>query len=169
MSDFQEIYQRYVQDVYRFSLYLSGDHALAEDISSEVFVRLWTSTEPIRMQTVKGYLFAIARRLYIDDLRAARRRRHLTPEISAAAGDPETLAAHQSELQWVLKRLQEFPEIDRTALLMRAQQELSYEEIALALGLSIAAVKVKVHRARLKLAAAKAEMNAAAHSEGGVR
>lgn len=54
MTEFQEIYRRYAQDVFRFALYLSGDQALAEDIASETFVRLWTSDEAIRLQTVKA-------------------------------------------------------------------------------------------------------------------
>jgi DNA-directed RNA polymerase specialized sigma24 family protein len=53
LAEFQDIYQRYAQDVYRFALYLSGDQALAEDITSETFVRLWASDEKmIRMLTV---------------------------------------------------------------------------------------------------------------------
>jgi RNA polymerase sigma-70 factor, ECF subfamily len=52
----------------------------------------------------------------------------------------------------VLAGLQKLPEVDRAALLMRAFEEMPYEEIARALGLSLAAVKVKVHRARLALA-----------------
>ena len=52
----------------------------------------------------------------------------------------------------VLRALQEFPEVDRAALLMRADEGLPYEEIAVALGLPVATVKVKVHRARLRLA-----------------
>ena len=50
MAEFRDIYQRYVQNVYRFALYLSGNQALAEDITSETFARLWTSDEKmIRM------------------------------------------------------------------------------------------------------------------------
>lgn len=52
----------------------------------------------------------------------------------------------------MLEGLQQLPEADRAALLMRAQHELPYGEIAAALGLSLAAVKVKIHRARIKLA-----------------
>jgi RNA polymerase sigma-70 factor (ECF subfamily) len=47
--------------------------------------------------------------------------------------------------------MQELPEVDRAALLMRAQEGMSYEEIAHALDLSLAAVKVKIHRARQRL------------------
>ncbi len=169
MTGFQEIYQRYAPDVFRFALYLSGDRALAEDITSEAFIRLWASDEAIRLQTVKAYLFAIARHLYIDDRRAARRRAEMGSLIPEDPGDPERQAQFRSELEWVLKQLQGLPEVDRAALLMRAQQGLSYEEIALALGLSIAAVKVKVHRTRLKLAGARANLTAGTDSKGGVQ
>ena len=57
----------------------------------------------------------------------------------------------RDELDRVLRALQEFPEADRAALLMRVDEGLSYDEIAAALGLPVATVKVKVHRARLKL------------------
>jgi RNA polymerase sigma-70 factor (ECF subfamily) len=55
----------------------------------------------------------------------------------------------------VLAALQALPEIDRAAVLMRAEEGMSYEEIAAALGISLPAAKVKVHRARLKLAEAR--------------
>jgi RNA polymerase sigma-70 factor (ECF subfamily) len=55
----------------------------------------------------------------------------------------------------VAAALRQLPEVDRAALLMRAEDGLPYEEIAAALGLSVAAARVKVHRARLKLAAAR--------------
>jgi RNA polymerase sigma-70 factor (ECF subfamily) len=51
----------------------------------------------------------------------------------------------------VLAALQQLPEIDRTVLLMRAFDEMPYEEIAETLGIPVASAKVKVHRARLKL------------------
>jgi RNA polymerase sigma-70 factor (ECF subfamily) len=52
----------------------------------------------------------------------------------------------------VLAGLQELPEIDRAALLMRALDGMPYEEISRALGISLASAKVKIHRACLTLA-----------------
>jgi RNA polymerase sigma-70 factor (ECF subfamily) len=54
----------------------------------------------------------------------------------------------------VLVALQTLPEIDRAAVLLRAEEGMSYEEVAAALGISPVAARVKVHRARLKLAEA---------------
>lgn len=56
-----------------------------------------------------------------------------------------------AEVRAVLAALQQLTEMDRTALLMRALDEMPYEEIADTLGITVASAKVKVHRARLKL------------------
>ena len=63
MTDFSALYKKYAPDVFGFALYLSGERGEAEDITSETFVRVWTSPEPIEMATVRGYLFTIARAL----------------------------------------------------------------------------------------------------------
>jgi RNA polymerase sigma-70 factor (ECF subfamily) len=56
-----------------------------------------------------------------------------------------------AEVRAVLAALQQLPELDRTVLLMRALDEMPYEEIAETLGIPVVSAKVKVHRARLKL------------------
>jgi DNA-directed RNA polymerase specialized sigma24 family protein len=57
MLDFHTLYERYAAQVRRFSLFLSGDAALADDITSETFVRAWVARDRIEQATVKGYLF----------------------------------------------------------------------------------------------------------------
>jgi RNA polymerase sigma-70 factor (ECF subfamily) len=63
----------------------------------------------------------------------------------------ETRTELQSELQLTLEAMQLLPEIDRAVLILRAEEGLSYEEIARTTGLTITAAKVKVFRARAKL------------------
>src|ERR1700674_1597160 len=65
MTDFSALYKKYAPDVFRFALYLSGDRSQAEDLTSETFVRAWTSPEAIEVATVKAYLFTIARNLFL--------------------------------------------------------------------------------------------------------
>lgn len=69
MSDFQALYQKYAQDLFRFALYLTGNRAEAEDIVSETFVRAWTAPGQIQQPTVKAYLLVIARNYYRQGLR----------------------------------------------------------------------------------------------------
>ena len=155
MTDFEGLYRLHAPEVFRFALYLSGNRSEAEDITSETFVRAWTSTTPIRTATVKGYLFTIARHLHLEGLRRSRRHvampESLPETLPDPAAGPHARAESDSELSAALRALQRLPEIDRAALLMRAADDMPYEEIARALNLSLASVKVRIHRARLAL------------------
>jgi len=156
MTEFEALYERYARDVYRFALCLCGERAAAQDITSETFVRAWNASGPIRAATAKAYLFTIARNCFLESLRGSDaytgRHAELDENLPDSAVRPDAAAAGRSELNRVMTALRELPEIDRTVLLLRAQEEWSYEEIAQATGLSLAAVKVKIHRARLRLA-----------------
>lgn len=158
MSDFQALYQKYAQDLFRFALYLTGNRAEAEDIVSETFVRAWTAPGQIRQPTVKAYLLVIARNCYRQGLRRSGRLSSLSGEERDFADPrpaPHESAEQRAELASVIEDLQRLPEIDRTALLMSAVEEMPYEQIALTLGLSLGAVKTKIHRARLRLEQAR--------------
>src|SRR3990172_2732467 len=78
------LYSHYSEDVYRFLLYLSGDQALAEDITSEVFIRVWDAPEPTQIATARAYLLVIARNLFLNEIR--RRARH--PSLDYRMADP---------------------------------------------------------------------------------
>jgi RNA polymerase sigma-70 factor (ECF subfamily) len=153
LADAHEIYERYARDVHRFVLYLSGDPALADDITADTFVRLWTAPGEIRTATVKAYLFTIARNLYLTRQRRERRETELDASLRTAAPSPETLAVARDEARHVLHALGRLPEIDRAALLLHAREQMPYQEIASILGLSVPAIKVKIHRARVRLLA----------------
>lgn len=152
MTEFGEVYSRHAPDVFRFALYLSGDRVEAEEITAETFARAFAASDRIRTETVKGYLFTIARHLFLK-ARASRSRavELLETEPDPAPG-PDESAETASELRVTLAALQTLPESDRAALLMRAADETPYEEIARSLGISVGSAKVKVHRARLALA-----------------
>ena len=170
IADFTGIYQAHARDLRRFALFLSGDAALADDLVSEAFVRAWTAWDRVELPTVRAYLFTIVRNLFLHHVRDERHRAPLDAramETVDARPGPEEQASDQRELEVVLAALAALPEIDRAALLMRADERVSYEEIAVALGISVAAAKVKVHRARLKLAEARLAGRATARAGSG--
>jgi RNA polymerase sigma-70 factor (ECF subfamily) len=152
MTDFSALYKKYALDVFRFALYLSGERSEAEDITSETFVRAWTAPGTIRTETVKAYLFTIARNLFLQKVRKKGRQVELDEELRDSQPGPQAQAEHKAELEAVLAGLQKLPEVDRAALLMRAFDDMPYEEISRALALPLSTVKVKIHRARLALA-----------------
>ncbi len=151
MTEFEALYQKYAQDVFRFAYFLSGNRADAEDIASETFVRAWNAPGGIRQATVKAYLLVIARNCFLQGLRRSGRHSPLDTDFADARQAPHDSAEQRGELMQVMRDLQQLPEVDRTALLMSAAEEMSYEQIAETLGLSLGAVKTKIHRARLKL------------------
>ena len=149
--DIENLYKRYASDVRRFALYLCGDVVMADEITSDTFVSAWMAADGIRQPTVKSYLFAIARNAYTDLLRRAARHRQLDEKTPDTRVSVQTQMEQTAEVRAVLTALQQLPEMDRAVLLMRALEQMPYEEIAETLGISVAAAKVKVHRARLKL------------------
>ena len=151
MIDFDSLYKRYAQDVYRFACYLCGDSAYAEEIATETFARAWAAPGDVPGGTVKAYLFMIARNLYRASLKQDARHVELKTDLPDSRPGPETVSGSRLELQAVLNALQSLPEVERAVLLMHAQDEMPYAEIAAVLGISVSAVKVKVHRSRIKL------------------
>ena len=151
MTDIESLYKRYAPDVRRFALFLCGDPVMADEIASDTFVSAWLARERIRQPTVKSYLFTIARNLYRDRQRREARHAELDEQMIDKRISAQTHMEQSAELHAVLAELQQLPEIDRTVLLMRALDEMPYEEIAETLGIPVVTAKVKAHRARLKL------------------
>ena len=150
---FHEIYVKYEQDVYRFAYWLSGNPDDACDITSETFVRVWTAPNAPRTDSVKAYLFAIARHLVQKQWRRTSREKRFPDGLQGLIPPPDEAASQREELRLTMAAMQLLPEIDRTVLLLRAESELSYEDISAVTGLSVSAAKVKVFRARAKLVA----------------
>jgi RNA polymerase sigma-70 factor (ECF subfamily) len=150
---FHELYSRYAEEVYRFAYWLTGNPHDARDITSETFVRAWTGPEEPRTESVKAYLFTIARNLHRKEWRRQSRFEALDEAMPDAAAQPDQAAVNQEELRRTWEAMHALPEGDQAVLLLRGEQELSYEDVAAATGLSVAAARVKVFRARAKLAA----------------
>ncbi|MBI4908612.1 MAG: RNA polymerase sigma factor [Acidobacteria bacterium] len=140
-ANFHDLYKRYSGDVYRFAIYLTGDGSVADDLTAEAFLRIWASPAPTHLQTVKSYLFAIVRNLYVQNWRTGRRNTPLSD--THAINDPvEQGIDDKAELRCVVAALAELD-----------QQERAYEEIARIL--EIKPVAARVHRARRKLMQAR--------------
>lgn len=148
MLTFEELYISYSPDVYRFATWLSGNINDAEDITAETFTRAWMNFATIRTETLKAYLFTIARNIFLESLRKHRNHEILTDTHPDSRPTPEKTLESQSEIEQIHATLLTLAETDRSAFVMRVQYDLSYAEIARVLQVSEGAVKVKVHRIR---------------------
>ena len=156
---------RVIHDRYRGRLLayarqmLRGAHSDPEDTLQDVFLRAYRALRASdRPVLLRAWLYRIAHNRCIDELR---RPRPLPAELAADAQPAFSLPAAASEAPAVAERhadlarlvgdVQSLPSQQRSALLMRELQGLSYEELAGALGLSIPAVKSLLLRARTGL------------------
>jgi RNA polymerase sigma-70 factor (ECF subfamily) len=148
--------------------YQTGDHALAEDLAQEVFLRVYRARAGYK-PTAKfsTWIHTIANNAASDlRQRAYRRREHGVPvNVSAstsaiglehlavaASGQRPARQADRSELQDVVQRaIAELSDSQRMALLLAKFELCSYEEIAAAMGLTVPAVKSLLFRARDQL------------------
>jgi RNA polymerase sigma-70 factor (ECF subfamily) len=148
--DFHRIYQEHAPAVHRFAVALTGDRALADDLTADAFVRLWTAPGEIRMPTVRAYLCTIVRNLHISHFRKERR----TTALDESVPDPvDRVAApveRRSEAAAAVRAMATLSVDDRAALSMLVAG-LSYVEIAQALGITVTAAKVRIHRARVRV------------------
>lgn len=151
MLSFEQLYVAYSPSVYRFSYWLAGNPDDAEDITSETFIRAWKNYDSTRTETLKAYLFTIARNIYLESLKKNRMHDTLKETHLDSAPSMQKMFEEKSELNLIQSIIQTIPETDRSAFVMRIQHDLSYAEIARVLQLSEGAVKVRVHRVRKRL------------------
>jgi RNA polymerase sigma-70 factor (ECF subfamily) len=164
MDAFRELVEAHQKRVIGTVTRMLGDDAEAEDVAQQVFIRVWKSAprwEPTAKFTT--WLYTILRNLVFNECR--RRSRHPTRSLDAASEDEEH--PHQfaddgvkapdtslldAEMQDAIERaIQELPEAQRMAVVMRRYQDVSYEEIGEVLDLTVPAVKSLLFRARTEL------------------
>jgi RNA polymerase sigma-70 factor (ECF subfamily) len=126
-----------------------------DDLTAETFVHAFRGARDLRVGTVKAYLLAIAHNLYRNVRTRERRAVQIdsVPEPATVAPNPEQAAVDRQKLSNALSTMPNLPEPQREALVLAADQDLRYEQIAVILNCSVAAVKVRIHRARLQLKA----------------
>ena len=144
---FGQLYDHYVTGIYRFIYYRVGSAHLAEDLTSETFVRGLRAIQRFTWQgkDFGAWLMTIARNLATDHFKAGRTRLEMTTEDMGQHDDategpePTVLAGLTNEI--LLKALTELPDEQRDCLVMRFLQGMSIAETAAVLGRSDGAVK----------------------------
>jgi RNA polymerase sigma factor (sigma-70 family) len=149
-SEFEELYGRQFDCIYRYVLAITGRPALAEEITQEAFTRLLNNGfANKRIERSEAWLMRVARNLAMESFRDQARAR-LQPDRENPM-NPEQLFFTNEIQQRVLSAVRTLPEAQRDCLSLREYGGLSYEEIADVMGTSIDQVKVQLFRARRNL------------------
>jgi RNA polymerase sigma-70 factor, ECF subfamily len=156
----EEIVRAHSGRVYRLAYRLTGNTQDAEDLTQEVFVRVFRSLSRYTPGTFEGWLHRITTNLFLDMARRRQRirfeglgddaaqRLHGTGPTPAEAFEERHLDAD------VFAALAALPPEYRAAVVLCDIEGLSYEEIAATLGVKLGTVRSRIHRGRAQLRAA---------------
>jgi len=137
----------------RLALRLVGDRHDAEDLAQDAALRAWRKLPGFKGESrFKTWVCRILVRRALDFLRGRHRMEEVREHLPAIVRDPEEHAVARELDDAIRRAIEELPPVQRATLLLRADQGLSYEEIAYVLGSTRNAVRMNLVAARKKLA-----------------
>jgi RNA polymerase sigma factor (sigma-70 family) len=160
LPTWEEIVRAHSTRVYRLAYRLTGNPHDAEDLTQEVFVRVFRSLSSYTPGTFEGWLHRITTNLFLDSARRKQRIRFegLADEMAhrLAGSEPTPAQAFDDthlddDVQAALKAL---PPEYRAAVVLCDIEGFSYEEIAATLGVKLGTVRSRIHRGRAQLRSA---------------
>ena len=155
-SAFGELYERHFPRIYRFVYARVQDQAVAEDVTSEVFMKALGGIGRYRDTgwPFSAWLYRIAANTIVDRFRTL----HPVEDIDRQFGlsDDSSLedeAGRRDDVRRIGSLIQALPAPQRTALVLKFQEDMAIEEIAAVMGKSQGAVRVIIHRAIARIRA----------------
>src|SRR5215211_9376508 len=154
---FEVLFDRYQAKLLSFCRHMVGSSPDAEDLLQEVFVAahmaMLADERPIN---ARPWLYRIARNRCLNHLRKPGADGQDSMDVHPHANGTTTFERVQrrEELRTIVADIHDLPETQRTALVLREMDGLTYTEIAQAMGITLAAVKSLLVRARMSLAEA---------------
>lgn len=145
-DSFVTVYEELKQPVYTICLRITQSKEIAEDITHDVFVKLFCSPPDASVKNVRAWVFQVARNLSIDTLRKNTRTVGLETEIEAP--DAYFRIHLQMDMESAFGRL---PREEREILALHLGGDLSFREIAAIVGLSSPAVYRKYRKGLKRL------------------
>jgi RNA polymerase sigma-70 factor (ECF subfamily) len=153
----EEIVREHSARIYRLAYRLTGNQHDAEDLTQEVFVRVFRSLSSYQPGTFEGWMHRITTNLFLDQAR--RKQRIRFDALAEDSGDrlaghepgPELAFEHNNLDYDVQAALDTLPPDFRAAVVLCDIEGLSYEEIAATLDVKLGTVRSRIHRGRALL------------------
>jgi len=151
-KEFSKIYDQYVEKIFRFVFLKVNSKEIAEDLTSEAFLRTWEvfrQGNP-KIGNVSAFLYQTARNLITDYYREKGKVQTISPEARPIADPRENLekqAILNSEMERIQKALSQLNEDYQNAIIWYYLEEMSIQEVASLLERTVPATRVLVSRA----------------------
>lgn len=169
-KDLKRLYDLYLHDVYKYCLYFTNNHAEAEDLTQDTFIKVMKSYPSFKGESSeKTWILSIARNTTVDYFRK-RKIRDFLPDIFFSKtndplyDEPEQYSENKEEWEDIQHALRKLKPAYRNVVILRGLQELSIKETAAILQCKESKVKVDYHRALKQL-----QNYVSKHEEGGFR
>jgi len=155
-KEFGQIYNQYIRKIYRFVYIKVNSPEIAEDLTSEAFLRTWkfiNKNNKKEIKHIKGFLYRTARNLVIDFYRSKEEfvDADKYQNISDPNQDIEKKEIVNSDIQRTLQAMSKLKEEHQDVLIWYYLDNLSVKEIAKILDKSENAIRVAIHRALKQL------------------
>ncbi len=156
LSQYQQTIKEQRQRIYSFAFYSLRAKEDAEDVTQEVFIKLWQHWQTIDHLKVGGWLMRVARNSVVDHVRKQKPSidgvdHYADVELQASEAVDGQEIDQAKVKQGLMRAIRELDEPFKSILIMRDIQGLSYTDIQASLDISESQVKVYLHRARRKL------------------
>jgi len=149
-SAFGQIYDLYFEKVYKFVYFRVNHRQAAEDLVSEIFIKVWGKISNIQdTASFNGWIFQIARNLVIDYYRSRKQNVDLTLLENVLEYEDNMVERTNLSFQQkaFLEQLKHLTEEQQLVIKLKFLDELDNEDIAKILGKSEGAIRVIQHRA----------------------
>jgi RNA polymerase sigma-70 factor, ECF subfamily len=153
----EEVVTDHSAKVYRLAFRLTGNRHDAEDLTQEVFVRVFRALDNFKPGTLDGWLHRITTNLFLDQARRRNRIRFDGFSEDAEARIPGKEPGPERSFEFnnldvdIQAALEELPPDFRAAVVLCDLEGLSYDEVAEALGVKLGTVRSRIHRGRTML------------------
>ena len=150
------LYERYLDEIYRYVFFKVSNQQTAEDITEETFIRTWKSLSRIyqgdgKIDNLRAWLYGVARNLVVDFYRKNRPEIDLEATLQTNAQTPEETAIEQERSNQVRSALQKLKPDLQQIIIFYLINDLSHKEIASILGVSEGHSRILLYRALKKL------------------
>ncbi len=152
---YARVVDAYWERLYRWLFRMTHDRHKAEDLTQETFLKALAAIGSFRPGTnFRAWLFRIGHNNFVNLKRGEKRATQTLPDEPMQADGtpgPQTMASDRETLVLVSKAVAELPADFRSALLLRAEEGLSFREVAAVLGITEETARWRVFKARQKL------------------
>ncbi len=147
---FGEIFDKYIDKIYRFIFLKVNSQEIAQDLSSETFLRGWQAFQSKKIDNPQAFLYQVARNLVVDYYREKGRVQIVSPEYVSISDPKQSLeekAILASDVNRVKAKLTDLKDDYQNVIIWHYLDDLSISETAKLLNRTEEATRVLLHRA----------------------